>query len=264
MRATLHHVTRGASDAAPVLFVHAFPLHGGMWERQLEAVARAGHRGVACDLRGLGKSALDGGPLLLEHHVDDVCALLDALSAPRAIVCGLSMGGYVALRLAEREPRRVAALVLADTRSEADGNEAKVKRAAAMDRVTAGGVAAFAREFVATAFGETTRASRADVVARAVAMIEESAAEGIRAALAALASRTDVTASLAKMDVPACVLVGAEDTLTPPDAARALARTLPRAELHELPGAGHMSNLESPEAFDAALLAFLAKVRSGS
>ncbi len=255
----LHYVDLGPRDATPVLFLHAFPLSHAMWRPQLEALSPK-YRVIACDFRGFGASAVGDGQHTLEHFVDDVVALLARLGIPRAVVCGLSMGGYVALRLAEREPHWVRALVLADTRAEADSNEAKVKRAAAMDAIASDGIAAFAKAFVKTAFTASNVAKSGGVVDDARALIETASPTALRGAILALASRTDTTASLARVGVPTLVMVGEEDALTPPAVARTMRDAIRGAEYFEVPRAAHMSSLEAPEAFTARLEEFLAKV----
>ncbi len=158
----------------------------------------------------------------------------------------------------EREPAGVRALVLCDTRSEADGNEAKIKRAFAILQVDRD-KETFARDFVKTAFGKS--AGR-EVIDTALDIIRRNSSEGIKGALLALASRTDTTSSLARVAVPTLVLVGAEDSLTPPAVARAMADQIPGATLHEIPHAGHMSAMEQPDRVNELLLAFLASLRA--
>lgn len=142
----LHVVARGAREGLSVVFIHGFPFHGGMWEPQLDALSD-GHRTVTYDVRGLGRSEVGDGQHTMETFVDDLCAVMDGLETGPAVACGLSMGGYILLRAAEREPERFRALVLCDTRSEADSNEGKLKRAEAIRRVKAEGVDGSPRRF---------------------------------------------------------------------------------------------------------------------
>lgn len=256
---TLHFTDDGPRDAETVVLLHAFPVSGAMWAPQVEAL-RARWRVVVPDIRGLGRSEAGDGQHTLEHLVDDLLALLDALAVERAVLCGLSMGGYIALRTAERAPERVRALVLADTRPEADANPARLARAAALRRLKEEGVAAFAEGFTTSALSPATRATRPATVAQVRAMIEANAPLGIGGALLALVSRTDTAESLGKIGVPALILVGAEDTLTPPALSEAMAARIPNARLAVIPGAGHLSSLENPDAFNTALIAFLSSL----
>jgi pimeloyl-ACP methyl ester carboxylesterase len=255
----LHVLETGPSDGLPVVLLHAFPLGAAMWEPQLPALA--GARVLAPDLRGFAGSADTDATPTVERWVDDVRELLDARGIDRAVLCGLSLGGYVALRFAERHPERLAGLVLADTKSEADGDEAKVKRAAGIRLVREKGVDAFAASFLPGALGATTHAEAPAVVARVRELIRANTPRAIAEALLALAARTDTTARLPEIRCKTLVLVGEEDGLTPPQAARSLAEQIPNARLVVLPRAGHLSNLENPAAFNEALGGFVAGLR---
>lgn len=257
--ASLHVVDIGRREGLPVVLVHAFPLAHRMWEPQLAALSN-GFRLVAYDLRGFGESEVGDGQYTMELLVDDLLAVLDGLAIERAVVCGLSMGGYIVLRAAEREPARLRGLVLCDTRSEADTDEGKLRRAAAVRKVKREGVAAFAAELTPLVLGPTTRRERPEVEARVRKMIEANSPLGICGAQLAMAARTDTTAALPGIGVPALVLVGEEDPLTPPSASEAMRRRIPGAEMAAIPGAGHLSNLENPEAFNRHLLEFLRRV----
>jgi 3-oxoadipate enol-lactonase len=246
----------GPGAGPPVVLLHGFPFDHTLWDPQVAGLG-PGFRVVAYDARAHGRSAGAGAPFAFEDFVDDLLGLLDGLRIDRAILVGLSMGGYVALRFAEREPARVRALVLSDTKSAADGDEARLARAAGARKVRESGVAAFADGFLPKALARRTIAERPDVVAKVRGMILGCSAAGIAGTLVAMAGRTDTTASLGRTRVPTLVLVGAEDALTPPADARALAGAIPGASLVEIPGAGHLPNLEEPGAFGAALLPFL-------
>lgn len=251
----------GSPSGRPIVFVHAFPLDHTMWRPQTQALA-AGFRTLSYDIRGFGRSDIGSGQVSIEFFVDDLVAILDRFKLTRAAVCGLSMGGYVALRAVERHPDRFDALVLCDTRSEADTDEAKVKRSAAIRSVKEGGVEKFAEGFVKNVLCEKTLASKRDVVDTVLKIIHRNSAVGISGALLAMAARTDTTAALKKMNLPALVLVGEHDKLTPPSAAQAMAALLPHAEYRVIPDAAHMSNLENPAFFNGELLGFLKSVHA--
>ncbi len=256
--AGIHYLENGATDAPPVVFIHGFPFSHAMWARQLEAVGRT-HRAIAYDLRGHGASDVGDGQYTIEGHVDDLLRLLDHLGLARVTLVGLSMGGYIALRTVERAPGRCSALVLCDTRSEADGNEAKLKRAAGAAAVKRDGAAAFAEGFVKAVFAPGTFQARPEAVAAIRLVIRNTQPLAIAGTLIALAGRTDTTASLATIKVPTLVLVGEHDAVTPPEASRSLHAGIPGAELHLVPDAGHLANLENPDFFDAKLLDFLGR-----
>ena len=252
----LYYDVQGADDGLPVVFIHGFPLSHRMWQPQLEALPHR-YRAVAYDVRGHGDSEVGHGQYTVELFVDDLVGLLDHLSVDRAVVCGLSMGGYIALRAVERHPERFRGLILCDTRSEADTDEAKIKRAGTMAAVRSRGVPAFAGEFVKLVLAPRTLKANPAVVDIVKEMITGTDPLGICGTLLALATRTDTTAALPAMNLPTLVLVGEHDTLTPPADAQALVQALPQAELHVIPDAAHMSNLENPAAFNEHLLGFL-------
>ena len=252
------HVVDDGGDQLPVLFLHAFPLHGGMWHAQRDAL-RGKARFISFDVRGLGKSRMRG-PAMLEHHVDDLLAVLEQQRVESALLCGVSMGGYLALRAFERAPERVRGLLLCDTQAVADSDEAKLKRAEGVRKLMRDGVEAYADGFIKSALSSRTLETRSDVVADVKRIILESAPEGIAAGLLALATRTDTSAALTRIRVPTRVLVGDHDTITPPGVAHALATAIPGANVHELHGSGHLSNLECPDAFNALLLQHIERV----
>jgi 3-oxoadipate enol-lactonase len=254
-----HHLEYGDRDALPVVFLHAFPYHGGMWDGQ-RAILADRVRFISFDVRGLGRSSLSRSAFMLEHLVDDLFALLDRLSIESAMLCGLSMGGYIALRAAQREPGRIRGLVLADTQSASDGNDAKLARAEGVRSVRRDGIDAFADGQLKRGLSPNTHANRPEIVARLRAMILESSPAGIEDALVALATRTDTTEDLAKITAPTCVLVGEHDVITPPSAARALAAGIPNARLHVLENAGHISNVEAALEWNRLLIEHVGRV----
>lgn len=259
---SFHARAVGPEEGRPVVFVHAFPLGGWMWEPQLGALGGE-FRLFAYDVRGFGESGLGDGQHTMETFVDDLLAVLDALRLERPTLCGLSMGGYIALRAAERNPERVGALVLCDTRSAADDDAGRIARAEAIRRVKAEGLAGWTEDFLEGALAPGTPRRDPELVGRLRDRIRTLDPRAVCGALLAMAARTDTTAALARFDVPALVLVGAADALTPPDTARELARRLPRAELRVLPEVGHLSNLENPDAFNDSLAAFLRRLPEG-
>ena len=255
--ATIEYEATGSGTA--LLLLHAFPLGLFMWDAQVGALA-ATCRVVRFDVRGFGGSSLGEGPLTMERIADDGAALLDHLGVDKAIVGGCSMGGYAALAFVRRHPQRLLGLVLQDTRAGADTAEAKANRAVLAAKVLAEGSGAAVEAFLPKLLGETTRREQPDLVARVGERILAAAPEGIANALHGLAARADSRETLPTIAVPALVLVGAEDVLTPPSEAALLSAAIPRARLDVIPEAGHLANLESPAAVNAALQAFLARV----
>ena len=242
------------TEATTLVLLHPFPLDAAFWEPVRGTLA--GSRPViAPDFPGLG-SVPAAAPPTVDGAAD---ALADRIAREvpggRAAVCGLSLGGYVALALAARHPDRVAALVLADTRAEPDTPEAAAGRHASAADVRARGTQAFIDAFVP----RLVAAGAAAAAAAARAIAERQSPEGVAGALEALAGRADRRPDLAAIAAPTLVVVGAEDALTPPDRSEALAAAIPDAELVVLPGAGHLSALERPAEFAAAVDGFLAR-----
>jgi pimeloyl-ACP methyl ester carboxylesterase len=248
-----------ATGSGPaVLLFHAFPLGLFMWDAQAEALA-ATHRVVRFDARGFGGSGLGEGPLTMERIADDGTALLDHLGIDRAVVGGCSMGGYAAFAFVRRHPQRLAGLVLQDTRAGADTPEAKASRAALAAKVMAEGSGAAVEAFLPKLLGGTTHREQPELVAHVRERILASAPAAIASALHGLAARADSRETLPTIGVPALVLVGEEDVLTPPAESELLSAAIPRARLDVIPKAGHLANLENPAAVNAALRAFLAR-----
>ena len=262
----LHHVavrdtrlavhTRGGG--LPLLLLHAFPLDHSMWERQ--APLADSLRLIAPDQRGFGASR-GSPPQSIEQLADDAVALLDALHvAAPAVVCGVSMGGYVAQHVATRHPDRVAALVLVDTKLEADTPEARAGRADLAAKVGRLGPSILADAMVPRLLAAATpapAADRADVEDLLRRTITTQPVDTIQAALAALGARPDMTDAMRRVRVPTLLVVGAEDAITPPACMEAAMQVLPGARLLVVPGAGHMTPLERPDVFTASLLEFL-------
>jgi 3-oxoadipate enol-lactonase len=253
----LSALTWGDPQGLPVVLLHAFPLSGAMWEPQREALA--GFRVIAPHLRGFGDTPLIG-PWLVEHAAADVLETLSGLGIEKAVFVGLSMGGYVALRIAEAAPERLRALVLCDTRAEPDANENKAKRAAAMDFVRKNGVAAFAGPFLKDALADKTKLENPKAVESLRSLASKAAPEAVLHALAALAARPDALPGLSKITVPTAVFVGSQDKLTPLAMSETMRSRIPGAQLHVIPDAGHFSSVENPAAFNERLVSFLKRL----
>ena len=211
---------------------------------------------VPIDLPGFGSAA--PGPESLDGFADYVLIEMESAGIRRAIVGGLSMGGYVAFRLWQKAPERIAGLILADTRAGADTQEAAAKRLQQAERARNEGVEWIPNEMLDAVLGDWTRRSRPSVVEEVKAIMEDANAEGVARALIAMRGRPDSVPILRSISVPTLVLVGDEDTLTPIDESRRIAEGIPHAELVVVPRAGHLSAIENPEAVAEAVEHFLA------
>lgn len=236
-----------------VLLLHAFPLAGAMWREQVAAL-RDRYRVIVPDLRGFGGSDAPPGPYLMDQLADDSAALLSQLGVTRAAVVGLSMGGYIAFSLWRRHHELVTALVLADTRAGADSEEGRATREANARLAESQGAPAIAVKMIPSLVASDAAQSVRDELA---ALITANSATGIAGALRGMAVRPDSHADLAQIDVPTLIIVGAEDSLTPPSEAETMHAGIAGSTLVSIPRAGHLSNLEQPENFSAALSAFL-------
>ena len=245
----------------PIVFLHAFPLDRSMWAPQVGALVRYG-RCVAPDFRGLGGTTA-APPYSMDQYADDAAALLDALDAPPAIVVGLSMGGYVAFAMWRRHRRRIRALVLLDTRAGADSDETRAKRRAQIEVVRTQGPVVLAAQLLPGQLGERTRERHPEVVEQVRMMLASAPVDGIVGALEAMMARPDSASTLPTIDVPTLIVVGAEDAPTPPAEARAMHERIRGSRLEVLAGAGHVSNLEQPSAFNHVLTEFVEGVALG-
>ncbi|MGI9120756.1 MAG: alpha/beta fold hydrolase [Acidimicrobiales bacterium] len=254
----LHYLDRGTGDPVLVL-LHAFPLHAGMWAPQLEALS-ARVRVIAPDLVGFGGSDVPDDPdaYSVEAWADSVAGLANHLGLDRIVLAGLSMGGYVAFSFLRRHRARLAGLVLADTRPGPDTNEAAERRSAQQRQVAEEGTAGLIDTLVQGLLSEHTRLRRPELVDAARHLMDSPPA-GYVGALEAMKRRPDSTPELTGIDVPTMVVVGEEDALSPPDVARDMLAVIPGAELSVLAGAGHLSNLEAVDAFNATVMGLLGR-----
>lgn len=254
-----------APDAAgqPVLvLVHAFPMGSGMWEPQFRG-AFHGWRILAPDLRGFGGSTDERAEHVdpsIDDYAEDVIGLIRDVAHGPVVLCGLSMGGYASLAVMRRAPQLVRALILADTRATADTLEGRARRKAMLTVLEHDGPQGVARDMMAGLIGATTRAGNPDVEETLRLLIKRQSPAAIRDAIVRMMERPDSMALLPTIQVPALVIVGDEDTLTPPADAEAMAAALPQASLVRIAGAGHMVNLEQGQAFEASIDDFLASL----
>jgi 3-oxoadipate enol-lactonase len=251
----LHYVHIG--QGIPLLFVHGYPLDHTLWQPQIEGLADMAWL-IMPDLRGFGQSDAPDQVYTMDQHADDLAALLDVLKIERAVVCGLSMGGYIALAFWRKYATRVRGLILVDTRAGTDAPAARQSRLDMVELVKRHGAAAAAKAMLPRLMAESTRQSRPDVVESVRAMMLRQPPVGIIGAQLGMAERPDSTPTLPTITVPTLAVFGDQDVITPaePDG-RILAEAIPDARLVVIPNAGHLSNLEQPEAFNATVREFL-------
>ncbi|MBX5484207.1 MAG: alpha/beta fold hydrolase [Myxococcaceae bacterium] len=248
---TLHYRDQGSGT--PVLLLHAFPLHGELFAPQLEALT-ASHRLIAPDLRGFGQSQPGPGPATMTTFAEDALALLDHLGIDAAVVGGVSMGGYAALALLQLDPSRVRALVLADTQMGADDEAGRARREEVAREVERDGMGPLADSMLPRLLAQPADSALEQKVR---GWILSNPPEGAAAASRGMGLRADSRNILARFAGPALIVVGEKDVITPRAKADAMANVLSHAQVVEIPGAGHLANLEQPEAFNRALDQFL-------
>ncbi|MFO0774534.1 MAG: alpha/beta fold hydrolase [Nitrospiraceae bacterium] len=246
-------------SGSPIVLLHGFPLNRRMWDPQRETLA-AHARVIAIDLRGHGDSDAPLWRYSMDQFSDDVIAVLDHLGLAQATILGLSMGGYVALALARRHATRVRALVLMDTRAQADTPEGRAGRFRMAQAAHTQGPSAVADTMLPKLLAPATLTDRPQLVQQVRAMIERMAVSGIAGDLMAMADRSDSTSVLATIVCPTLIVVGEQDQATPPADARYMAERIPHARLTIVPGAGHLPNLESPQIVNETVITFLASL----
>ncbi len=254
------HVTyleAGTPEGRTLVLLHAFPLNADMWRPQLSAPPK-GWRVLAPDLAGFGGTDdHERENVGLDDYAADVVAWLDRLDIGPVVLGGLSMGGYVALAIARLAPERLVALVLADTKAPADSEEARAGRDRMRETLSERGPDGVAEAMLPKLLGPTSQKARPELASDVRSMILSSPPAAIRRGIQRLRDRPDATSVLARIAVPALVLVGEEDAVTTVDDAEALQKGISRATLTVIPGAGHLSSLEAPARFNAALEGFL-------
>ena len=246
----------GEGPGDPLVLLHAFPLNGRMFEPQMEAFS-GGRRVIAPDFPGFGRSPRTPAQPDVRYYAEAVGGLLDRLGLERVVLGGVSMGGYVAFGCLRLFPRRISGLVLADTRPEPDSDEVRENRKEMARRVAEEGAEVLVELQMERLLARDTLENDEEVVERVRAMILESAPGGVVAALGAMRTRPDSTPLLAEIQAPTLVIGGEEDGISSPEVMGAMAQKIPNSRHVTLPRAGHLSNLENPEGFNAALREFL-------
>lgn len=248
---------RETGSGEPVVFLHAFPLSGGMWDAQLSALP-FGWRGIAPDLRGFGRStAGPAGPHTMELLADDVVALLDHLGLTQAVFCGLSMGGYVGFALLRKHPGRVRALILANTRASADSPEGRLGRIELAAKVRAQGTRAVVDAMLPKLLSDHATAGKPGLVSEVQQLMMSNQPENVARALEGMAERPAADDLFSAVQVPVLVIHSDDDAIIPTGDAQIMARGMRGARLQMVHDAGHLSNLEHPAVFSSYLSDFL-------
>lgn len=238
----------GNRQGVPIIFLHGFPFDHSLWNDQLNALP---FRNIAYDIRGFGKSDVGDGIYTIELFVDDLFQLMDALQIPKAIICGISMGGYIALRAAQRNPERILGGIFCNTRAGADNNQGKLNRAENIAVVKKEGVSYYVEKSYSNLFSDNSKKKYPEVVNNLKKIMADTKPLAICGGLLAMAGRLDTTEGLKDMEFPCLLIGGKEDTVIPKEGLEAMHEKLPNSELYLIEGVAHLSNLENANEFNS-------------
>lgn len=250
---------RDEGSGVPVILLHAFPLNQAMWDDQFR-VLQQHCRTITLDLRGFGQSSCPQGTYSIDEMAADVRGLMSVLAIDRAVLVGLSMGGYIALAFYRNYPEAVQAMVLADTRASAENHESRERRLESAERAEREGASAIAEDMVPLLLGQTSLETSPGIAARVRSVIERNSRTGIANAQRAIAGRRDSTDMLAHITVPVFIVVGSEDKLIKVEEARQFRQQINGAQFRVIEGAGHLSSLERPDEFNAVIIELISSL----
>lgn len=246
----------GPDDAPVIIFIHGFPLNKSMWDIQVE-VLKENYRVIAYDIRGHGNSDSGIDEFFIELFVYDLLHLMEKLGIEKSILCGLSMGGYIALNAVLKHPDRFDGLILNDTQCIADTPEIKENRCQAIIRIMKNGVEQYADEIIKNLFAPESFTKKKNVITAVKEMIISTPKQSLCNTLHALAERKETCDQLPEINIPVLIMVGKEDKITPIAAAQQMHEKILNSKLEIIQQAGHLSNLEDPTAFNTHLVKFL-------
>ncbi len=251
---TLNYQDRGSGDI-PIIFIHGFPVDKSQWEPQLSILQKY-TRVIAYDVRGFGKSGSTDEPLSIDLLADDLIQVMNALNVPSAIICGLSMGGYIALNAVNRFRSRICALILCDTNCDADTDDIKEARLEAIRRIEIHGIETYCESFLRKAFSLEAISDNKRSIQAMRRVIMATPATSIINTLRALMDRADTSPTLGSIRVPTLILCGQEDTISGPKKSESLFAGIKGSTMYVFDGVGHFPNLELPHAFNSQLSSF--------
>lgn len=261
LKISVNNLSVSYSDDGPIaatvlLFIHGFPFNKSMWEMQIAAL-KADYRVIAYDIRGHGDSDPGNENFSIDLFTNDLLFFMDALNLEKPILCGLSMGGYIALNAIDKFPNHFKALILSDTQCAADTPDSKAKRMKAIAAIQKSGIEKYAEESLKNLFAPTSFTSKQKEIAAIRGMILNTSPQSLSYTLFALSERKGTCSKLQDIEVPVMLLVGKEDKLTPPTAAKLMHDKIQGSWMFIIENAGHVSNMENPEQFNLKLNLFL-------
>lgn len=240
----------------PIIFLHGYPFDKTMWKLQLDFL-KSSHRLISCDIRGFGKSTDEKSSLSIDMFGEDLIAFMDKLNIDKAIICGLSMGGFIALNALDKFPNRFEALILCDTQCIADTAEVKEKRYKIIDEIEIDGAKNFNNGFIKSVFHKDSITNKKELVEQLSSVVFSNSKHIIMQGLVALAERSETCSTLKNIVIPTLIICGREDEVTPLAQSEFMNETIKGSTLKVIDNAGHVSNLEHPDEFNKYLLDFL-------
>lgn len=245
----------------PIIFLHGYPFDKTMWKGQLDFL-KSSYRVIACDIRGFGKSTDEESTLSIDLFGNDLIQFMDNLNIDKAIVCGLSMGGYIALNVMERFPSHFEALILCDTQCIADTTEGKEKRYKIIEEIEADGVTDFNEGFIKNVFHKDSITNKTELVEQLRSVVFSNSKNIITKGFTALAEHSETCSTLSEIGIPTLIICGREDQVTPLAQSEFMNKHIKKSILHIIDNAGHVSNLEQPKEFNKYLSEFLTDLNS--
>jgi pimeloyl-ACP methyl ester carboxylesterase len=248
-------------SSIPIIFLHGFPFDKSMWNGQLDAF-KATNRVIALDIRGFGKSTDEKSILDIEHFANDLIAFMDHLNIQKTIICGLSMGGFIALNAIKRFPERFEAIILCDTQCISDTAEVKAKRYKAIEQINSEGTTDFNEKFIKNIFHPDSLTDKKEVVENVRSVVFANSSQIIKAGLIALAERSETCSVLNNIQVPTLIICGREDEVTALEQSEFMHNNIKGSSLKIIENAGHVSNLEHPDEFNKHVIEFIQLINS--
>ena len=246
-------------NGPPIVWIHGYPLSGRIFTPQTSI---SGFRHIVPDLPGFGSSPADAARATMDDFADGIIGLADNLSLTKFIVAGLSMGGYIAFAVIRKAADRIAAVILLDTRETPDSDQVRADRMSMIARVEASGTNAVFESMLPKLLCAQTLRSNSVLVDETRRILESASPAGITSALSAMASRPDSTSTARSIKVPTLIIVGADDSLTPPSDSERMHALIEHSQLNIVQGAGHLTTLEQPELTSRAISEFLGNQRN--
>ena len=253
-------LVKGNQKKKAIIFLHGFPYDHTMWHAQVEAFSED-YYCIAYDIRGLGASAVGDGQFTMESFVDDLEMIISELNIENPpILCGFSMGGYIALRALERMEKAFSAVILCNTSSQSDDDEKKLDRSDVIRRINAQGLSTFSKNFIGRCYSEEYKKAHKDIIDKRITKSMKFNSIGVKGCILAMLTRTDTTSYLPQITLPTLVLCGELDMITPPDKMSLLAKQIKGSEFVVLKNAAHMSVIENATDANEAIKVFLGKL----